>query len=80
MSSVTLGVSLFKSDGPMTDDSQPTKVYGFFDYCASKDGWSDSFRVIDDDGMPFHLDDLKKWQGIEVCITISRLSNQQWKA
>jgi hypothetical protein len=41
-----------------------------FEYHEADDGWGDTFRIVDDDGMPFHLVDLKRFNGRGVRITI----------
>lgn len=45
-------------------------VTGFFEYVSKGKGWQDSFRVVDDDGMPFSLESLKAFDGYGVKITI----------
>jgi len=45
-------------------------VSGIFDYRGTKSGWMDSFRVVDDDGMPLVLDGLREFQGKPVIITV----------
>ncbi len=45
-------------------------VRGFFEYREKDEGWNDSFTVVDDDGMPFALQKLKKFSGKGVKITI----------
>lgn len=45
-------------------------VAGWFEYRAAGNGWEDTFRVVDDDGMPFVLSDLRAFEGLAVKITI----------
>lgn len=46
------------------------QIAGIFNYIEKNDGWEDSFKVVDDDGLPFVLRDLKIFEGQEVIITI----------
>ena len=46
------------------------RIGGWFVFTASADGWSDSFTVEDDDGMPFALDGLRPFHGRPVRVTI----------
>lgn len=45
-------------------------IRGFFEYKEKDEGWNDSFTIADDDGMPFALQHLKKFEGKDVQITI----------
>lgn len=63
--------------GRKVDPSKPTTTRGVFDYITANDGWDDSFRVIDDDGMSFVLDDLKAYQGRLVEITVTPIAERK---
>lgn len=86
MSSVTLGMFLVKSDGPMTDDSQPTDsgsggklIVPTPEFIrrllaapvVSAPPWPASIKVVPYEGPGSHQ--------IEWLWKHDRLSNQQWK-
>ena len=55
-------------------------VRGFFEYKEKNNGWEDSFTVVDDDGLPFDLEFLKKFEGRGVKITIETDGEvESWK-
>ncbi len=51
-------------------DKSPETLRGYFEYVELSDGWLDSFRVVDDDAMPFDLATIKRFVGRAVKITI----------
>jgi hypothetical protein len=56
--------------GELERDEMKKETAGWFVYIEKDNGWADSFTIEDDDGMPFTLDDLKRFHGKPVRITI----------
>lgn len=53
------------------DGNPETQVLaGIFQYVDSEEGWGDTFRVVDTDGMPFALDAYRAFEGRGVKVTI----------
>ena len=54
-------------------------IGGFFEYIPKDDGWGDSFRVVDDDGMCFVLTEFQRaFDGRAVRITVEL--DEEWEA
>lgn len=56
--------------------SEPFRSVGVFKYHPKDDGWYDTFRIVDDDGMPFDLTALKAFEGQLVTITVEAVRNR----
>jgi len=48
----------------------PHITSGVLVFRPSKDGWTDSIGIVDDDGMALVISELKRWHGTPVKITI----------
>jgi len=58
------------------------EITGRFKFIEKNAGWGDSFTVVDDDSMPFVLDDLKSFhdKGVRVTIELDEPTQKQLDA